>query len=181
MAAAKVAAAHGGGSWLRRPGASTGVVLAVVAGLTALGALGAAVAAPLPPWVAHGVSHVVVAAPVAVLAYAAARLWPPARRTAPGGPGRSLIMAGLSGFAAGGFLEVLGARVDEPGAAAWEGAAHTAGQVIAMLSLPVLLLGFGLAVVAAVRDKALPAWTLAIVGLGVVVFGVLVAGVPGSR
>lgn len=120
----------------------------------------------LPAAVAHGASHLFVGVPLGFLAWAAARRWPPARPVRPGRAGRWLVVGALAGMAVGQALEVVGARVDEPYATAVEGLAHTAGQIVSMLSMPVLLVGALASLLAAARDGAVPWWVVAAVGVG---------------
>lgn len=160
------------------PAVSVGVTLAAVVASSLAGSL---VAARVPDWVGHGVGHAVVAVPVAVLAVLAVTAWPPPKAVAPSALARRVLVAALLGVAAGQFLEVLGARVDEPGALALEGAAHTAGQVMTMLSMPALLAAGGLSAVAAGRAGTAPKWLLcAGFVVAVVAFIALFAGAPGA-
>lgn len=141
-------------------------VVATAAVITVLMTIGEPLAERLPDAVAHGLSHLFVGVPLGVLAWAAARRWPPARRARPGRAGRWLVVGALAGMAAGQALEVLGARVDEPGATAAEGLAHTAGQIVSMLSMPVVLVGALASLLAAAREGAVPWWVVAGVGVG---------------
>jgi hypothetical protein len=166
------------GSWPSQPVPSTA---AAVSALVVLTAAWVVLGRGFSPPVAHGVSHLVVAVPVAALAYAAWRRWPPARATAPGATGRLLIVIGLVSFAVGGVVEMIGARVGQIGVASWERTAHAVGQVITLLALLVLAVGFALAVTAAARDRALPRWSLALVPVALLALGMLVMGAPGSR
>lgn len=135
----------------------------------------------LPDAVAHALSHLFVGVPLGALAYAAARRWPPARATRPGRIARRLVVAGLAGLTAGQLLEVVGARVDEPGAAAVEALAHTAGQVVSMLAMPVLLVGALASLLAAARDGAVSWWVVVGVGVaGAALLTFLVVGAPGG-
>lgn len=133
----------------------------------------------LPDAVGHAVSHLFVGVPLGVLAYAAARRWPPARAARPGRVGRRLVVAGLGGLTLGQALEVIGARVDEPRAAAVEVLAHTAGQIVSMLSMPVLLVGTLASLLAAARDGAISWWVVA--GVGVAGGGLLTFLVVGGH
>ncbi|HEV2070524.1 MAG TPA: hypothetical protein VGR26_12080 [Acidimicrobiales bacterium] len=53
-------------------------------------------------------------------------------------------------------MEVLGARVDEPNAHAIEEIAHTAGQIMTILSMPLLLAGVVMTAIAGARAGAVP-------------------------
>lgn len=95
---------------------------------------------------------------------------------APGRLARTIVVFGLGGLAAGQLLEVLGARVDEPDARAIEEILHTAGQIVTILSMPVLLLGGVMTAIAGVRAGALPRWLVALgslIALGLVSFMLL--------
>ncbi|HUG74048.1 MAG TPA: hypothetical protein VMM81_00035, partial [Acidimicrobiia bacterium] len=114
----------------------------VVAAMAAIALLIVAVSTVgnrVPDAVGHGLSHLAPALPIAVVLFAAVRRWPPARPTRPGHLGRRLVVAGLAGMVTGSLLEIVGARVDEPGALAVEAVAHTAGQIVSILSMSVLL------------------------------------------
>lgn len=113
--------------------------------------------AQLPQAVGHALSHLVVAVPVALLVLWAFRAWPSPPTDPARGLGRRLAVAGLVGIAPGQLLEIIGARVDEPGSSALEAAAHTAGQVVTTISLVLAALGLALVLVAAARDRAIPA------------------------
>lgn len=79
----------------------------------------------------------------------------------------------------GQFLEITGARVDEPTATALEEFAHAAGMVVTVLSMLTLAAGAGLALVAAARDGAVPQWLAAVaIALMLGVLGVLMFGGP---
>lgn len=147
--------------------------------ITVLMTAGEPLAEHLPDAVGHGLSHLFVGVPLGVLAYAAARRWPPARRTSPGRTGRRLVVGALAGLAVGQVLEVVGARVDEPGATALEGLAHTAGQIVSMLAMPVLLLGALTSLLAAARDGAVSWWVVG--GAGIAGAGLLTFLVVGGH
>lgn len=156
-------------------------VVAAAVVITALMTAGEPLAVGLHPAVGHALSHLFVGVPLGALAYAAARRWPPPRATKPGRLGRRLVVAGLAGLAASQVLEVLGARVDEPTAAAVEALAHTGGQVASMLALLVLVVGTLASLAAAVRDGALRWWLAAAVGVaGAGVLVLLIVGMPGG-
>lgn len=154
---------------------------ATVVVVVLLSLAGSLLADRVDDWVGHGLGHAVVAFPVAVLTAAAVRVWPPPRAVAPGRLARGIVVVGLAGVATGQVLEALGARVDERGAHALEELAHTAGQVVTMLSMPVLLAGAGVAAVAAARSGAAPTWLVAL-GVVVATAGLLLlfAGAPGA-
>ncbi len=88
-------------------------------------------------------------------------------------------MAGLVGIASGQLLEIIGARVDEPGSSALEAAAHTAGQVVTTISLVLAALGLALVLVAAARDRAIPRWLVVVVMvIMAVALGFMIIGDP---
>ncbi len=90
-----------------------------------------------------------------------------------------MILAGLAGVATGRLLEIAGARVDEAGALLAEQIAHTAGQIVTMLSMPVLLVGTLASLAACVRAGAVPWWVTALVGVVAAAgLGFLIVGVP---
>ncbi len=90
-----------------------------------------------------------------------------------------MLIAGLGGVVTGQVLEVIGARVDEPGATAVEEVAHTAGQIVTMLSMPVVLLAAVAAMVAAGRARAVSWWVVAAVGLACAsLLAVMMVGAP---
>lgn len=164
---------------MARPAVSVAIAIGVVAVLTALG--GATLADAVSPAVAHGLSHAFAGIPIAVLAFAAARRWPAPRTTPPARVARRLTVVGLAIFAAGQVLEILGARVDQPGATTFEGMAHTAGQVVTTLALLTAVVGGVLAVTAGVREGAIPVWIAVVVAalLAVPLLFILL-GAPGS-
>lgn len=167
------------GAVLTRPTVTVATTVAAIATLMALGSL--TLEGNLAPAVGHGISHAFAAIPVAVLAYAALRRWPPARRTPPGRLARLVAVVGIVGILVGQVLEILGARVDDPRATAVEGAFHTAGQIITMLALVAAVMGGVLALIAAAREGAVPRWVAVFVS--VVVAGALVfvaVGAPGG-
>ncbi|MDP8968922.1 MAG: hypothetical protein M3N52_00090 [Actinomycetota bacterium] len=130
-------------------------------------------------WRGHGLSHLIVAALLGLLLLAVLRRWPAARRTPPGRLARRMVVFGLGGVVGGQLLEVLGARVDEPGALWVEELAHTAGQVLTMIALIALLVGAVLSLLAGARERAVPWWVVGVVA--VVCIGLLVVafiGVP---
>ncbi|MBW3659006.1 MAG: hypothetical protein KY457_10235 [Actinobacteria bacterium] len=163
----------------RRPALSLAATVAAVAVLMTVGfQLGEGLSEP----VGHALSHVFVGVPVAVLVWFVVRSWPPARVVRPGRLARRLVVVGFSGIVVGQVLEVLGARVDEPDAATWEGVAHTAGMVVTNLSLLVAVIGGALAMVAAARDGAVPRWAAGlVVAVLVVAFGIMTFGGPIPR
>lgn len=158
----------------------TVTVVAAIAAIAALMPLAEGLLAErLPDAAGHGLSHFVVALPMGMLLFAAVFRWPPARATRPGRLGRRLVVVGLAGVVAGQLLEVVGARVDEPGALAVEGIAHTAGQIVTMLSLPVLLVGTLASLLAAAREGDVPWWVVGLVAIGAAgLFGFMVIGAP---
>lgn len=157
----------------------TVTLVAATAAIALLVAGGSAVGSRVSDAVGHGLSHLAPALPIAVVLFAALRRWPPARPTRPGRFGRRLVVAGLAGMVTGQLLEVVGARVGEPGALAVEAAAHTSGQIVTMLSMPVLLVGMLASLLAAARDGDMPWWVLVIVGTGAAgLFGFLLVGAP---
>ncbi len=160
------------------PAVSVAVTVAAVVVLSFAGSL---LANRIAAWVGHGAGHAVVAVPVAVLAVVALRAWPAPKTVAPSRAARRVVILGFLGVATGQLLEVVGARVDEPNAHALEEAAHTAGQIVTMLSMLILLVGAALAAVAAARTGAAPRWLVA-VGLvvGVAAFVFLFVGAPGA-
>lgn len=139
------------------------------------------VADRVPPAVEHALSHIAVGLPVGLLFLAAVRRWPAADAARPGRSGRWLVLAGLAGVAVGQLLEVAGARVDEAGALVTEEIAHTAGQIVTMLSMPVLLLGTLASLVAGLRTGRVP-WRVAVlVGAAAAAgLGFLIVGAPGG-
>ncbi len=160
------------------PAVSVVLTLAAVVVLSLVGSL---IANAVPEWLGHGVGHAVVAAPVAVLAVVALRAWPAPKAVAPSRAARRVVIVGLLGVATGQLLEVIGARVDEPNALVVEEASHTAGQIVTMLSMLVLLVGTGVAAVAAARTGAAPKWLVAVgFVLALAVFIFLFVGAPGA-
>lgn len=154
-------------------------VAATFAAIAGLLALGSAFQDQMPPAMGHAMSHGVMALPVAVLLFAVMRRWPAAREVRPGRVGRRLVAVGLAGVVVGQLLEIAGARVDEVGATALEDIAHTAGQIVTMLALPLLLLGTMASLVAAARDGSVPWWVAALVGIaGVALLTFLIIGAP---
>lgn len=165
------------GSIRRRPALGVLAAVSTIAVLMSVG--GVAGANRLPDAVGHALSHLSVGVPLGLLVVAALRWWPPARTTRPGRTSRRVVVAGLAGVVTGQFLEVLGARVDEPTATALEEFAHTAGMIVTILSMLTLAAGAGLALVAAARDGAVPQWLAAVVfALMLGVLGVLMFGGP---
>ena len=160
------------------PAVSVAVALAIIVVLSLAGSL---LANRMSQWLGHGIGHAVVAVPVSVLAVFALRAWPPPKAMASSRAARRIVIAGFLGVATGQLLEVLGARVDEPNAHPVEEVAHTAGQIVTMLSMLVLLAGAGVAAVSAAQTGAAPKWLVA-VGLLVAVaaFIFLFIGAPGS-
>ena len=154
-------------------------VAATIAGIAALFAVGSRFQDRLPGAVGHAMSHAVVALPVTMLLFAVVRRWPAARTVRPGRIGRRLVVVGLAGVVIGQLLEIAGARVDEAGASALEGIAHTAGMIVSTLSLPLLLLGTVAALAAATRDGTVPWWVAGLVGvIGAAVLAFLIIGAP---
>lgn len=132
-------------------------VAGTAAAIAVLAAAASLVRPDLPPSAGHALSHLVTAVPLAALTAAAVRRWPPARATFPGRAGRRLVIAGLAGILLGQVLEVLGARVDDIGAASTlESGAHAVGQIVTTLCLLVVLAGTIASLAAAVRERALP-------------------------
>ncbi|MBW3577618.1 MAG: hypothetical protein KY462_07770 [Actinobacteria bacterium] len=165
------------GSIRRRPALSVLAAIGTIALLMSIG--GVAGADRLPEAVGHAMSHLSVGLPLALLLIAALHWWPPARATRPGWVARRAVVAGLGGVVTGQFLEIAGARVDEPTGTALEGLSHTAGMVITMLSMLALAAGAGLALVAAARDGAVPRrLAVVVVALMIGVLGVLTFGGP---
>ncbi len=158
----------------------TVTVVAAIAAIAALMPLAEGLLAErLPDAAGHGLSHFVVALPMGMLLFAALFRWPPARATRPGRLGRRLVVVGLAGVVIGQLLEVVGARVDEPGALAMEGGAHTAGQIVTMLSLPVLLVGTLASLLAAAREGDVPWWVVVLVAIGAAgLLGFMMIGAP---
>ncbi len=156
-------------------------VLVAVVGIAAFAAGGSLVADRVPPAAGHAISHIAVGVPVGFLFFVAVRRWPPPRASWPGRLGRRLVLAGLAGVATGQLLEIGGARVDEAGALLAEQIAHTAGQIVTMLSMPVLLVGTLASLAAGVRAGAVPWWVAALVGIvAAAVLGFLIVGAPGD-
>lgn len=152
-------------------------VVAAAAAIALLVAAGSMVAGDVPEAVGHGLSHLAPALPIAFLLFAALRRWPPARATRPGRLGRRLVVVGLAGVLMGQLLEIAGARVDEPAALAAEAVAHTAGQIVTILSMPVLLLGMLASLLAGARGGDVPWWVLIVIGItGVGLFVFLLVG-----
>lgn len=159
--------------WTRRP---TLTVLATVAAIAVFMTL---LEDAVRGWPGHGLSHLIVATALALLLFAALRRWPRARNTAPGAFARRLVVLGLGGVTVGQLLEVLGARVDEPNAYAVEELAHTAGQVVTMLSLVTLLAGAVLSLLAGAREQAVPWWVVGVVAIACIgLLAVAFIGVP---
>lgn len=129
----------------------------------------------------HGLGHLAVVLPISVVLFAVLRRWPPARPTRPGRLGRRLVVIGLAGLVMGGVLETAGARVDEPGALAVEAVAHTAGQIVTTLSMPVLLAGVLASLLAGAREGDVSWWVVIVVAVVATgLFGLLLIGAPGG-
>lgn len=151
-------------------------VLGTIAAIVFLSAIGSVLADRISEWLAHGLGHAVVALPVGALAVLARRAWPAPRALAPGRLARSIVVFGLGGLATGQLLEVLGARVDEPNAHAIEEIGHTAGQIVTILSMLLLLAGVVMTAIAGARAGAVPRWLVALgslIALGFVLFMLL--------
>lgn len=143
-------------------------VLGTIAVIVFLSLVGSLLANRISEWLGHGLGHGVVSLPVAALVVLAVKIWPAPRTVAPGRAARSIVVLGLAGLATGQLLEVLGARVDEPNAHAIEEIAHTAGQIVTVLSMLVLLTGGLLTGVAGARAGAVPRWLVAVISLAAV-------------
>lgn len=157
----------------------TVTIVAAMAAIALLVATGSTVGSRVPDAVGHGLSHLAPTLPIAVVLFAALRRWPPARPTRQGHFGRRLVVAGLTGMVTGQLLEIVGARVGEPGALAVEAVAHTAGQIVTILLMPVLLVGMLASLLAAAREGDVPWWVLVAVGVGAAgLFGLLLIGTP---
>lgn len=158
------------------PAASVVVTVVVIVALSIVGSL---IPDHVPNWIGHGLGHAVVALPVAALTVFALKVWPAPKSVAPARASRRVVIAGLAGVALGQLLEVLSARVDEPGASSVEEWAHTVGQIVTMLSMFTLLIGGVLAAIAAARARTAPRWVVALgVVLAVVVVVLMFMGVP---
>lgn len=132
-----------------------------------------------PSWFGHGLSHALVALPLLLLVAVAAPRWPPPHAARPGRTGRRIVLIGLWGVISGQLLEVMGARVDEPGSLLVEGVAHTAGQIVTMLSLPLVIVGTLACLVAGAREGAVPQWAVWLTGVAAVaLFMFMVIGAP---
>lgn len=140
-------------------------VLGTIAVIVFLGLVGSLVVNRLSEWLGHGLGHAAVSLPVAALAVLAVKAWPAPRTVAPSRAARLIVVVGLAGLAIGQLLEMLGARVDEPNAQAIEEIAHTAGQIVTVLSMLVLLAGGLMTAVAGARAGALPKWLVALISL----------------
>ncbi|MBW3536983.1 MAG: hypothetical protein KY395_04320 [Actinobacteria bacterium] len=161
------------------PAASVAVTVVVIAALSVAGSL---VANRVDDWVGHGLGHAVVAVPIAALAVFALRVWPAPKSVAPARASRRVVITGLAGVAIGQVLEVLGARVGEPTASNVEELAHTAGQIVTMLSMLALLVGAVLAGTAAARARTAPKWAVVLAtALAMLVVGFLLFGGPVPR
>lgn len=161
------------GGWTGRP---TVTIFATVASIAALMTL---LEDTVSGWRGHGLSHLIVAVLSALLLFAVLRRWPPARRTLPGKLARRMVVLGLGGVVGGQLLEVLGARVDEPGALAVEELAHTAGQVVTMIPFVAVLAGAVLSLLAGAREQAVAWWVVGVVAaasIGLLVVALI--GVP---
>lgn len=157
----------------------TVTIVAAMAAIALLVVAASTVGSRVPNAVGHGLSHLAPALPIAVVLFAALRRWPPARPTRPGRFGRRLVVAGLAGTVTGQLLEIVGARVGEPGALAVEAVAHTSGQIVTILSMPVLLVGMLASLFAAAREGDVPWWVLIVVGIGAAgLLGFLLMGAP---
>ncbi len=156
-------------------------VAAALATIVVLSLVGSLLSNRMSESLGHGVGHAVVAVPVAVLGVVALRAWPAPKAVVWSRAARRIVIGGFLGVATGQLLEVLGARVDEPNAHAIEEIAHTAGQIVTMLSMLVLLAGAGLTAVSAARTGAAPKWVVAVgFVLALVAFIFLFVGAPGS-
>lgn len=135
--------------------------------LVVLMAIGSYLAPDRPGWAGHLTSHVAGGLPIMLLLAAAVRWWPPPRAVRLGRPARWTVLGGLGIFAAGQVVEAVSAPVEYPRS----GTLHTSGGLLTDLGLLVVVLGASLALVAAIRDGALPVWTAVIfipVGLFIV-------------
>lgn len=151
-------------------------VLGTIAAIVLLSAIGSVLADRIFEWMAHGLGHAAVVLPVGALAVLAPTAWPAPRALAPGRLARSILVFGLGGLATGQLLEVLGARVDEPNALMVEEIAHTAGQIVTILSMPLLLAGVVMTAIAGALAGAVPRWPVALrslIALGFVLFMLL--------
>ena len=126
--------------------------------LVMLMAVGSYLEPDRPGWAGHLMSHVAGGLPILLLLAAALRWWPPPRAVRPGRPARWTVLGGLGILAAGQVVEAVSAPVEYPRS----GTLHTTGGLLTGVGLLVLVLGASLALVAAIRDRSLPAWTAVI-------------------
>lgn len=166
--------------WVQRhlPAVSVAATLAAIVVLSVAGSL---LSNRMSESLAHGLGHAAVGVPVAVLGVVALWAWPQPAGSPWGRAARRVVVGGLFGVATGQLLELLGARVGESAAHAIEEVAHTAGQIVTMLSMLVLLAGAGLAAASATRSGRAPKWLVAVgIVLALAIFVFLFAGAPGS-
>lgn len=162
---------------------ATASVMGTMAIILLLAFAGSLFADRLSASLGHGIGHAAVALPVVALAVLAVKVWPRPRDVAPGRVARVIVVMGLAGLATGQLLEVLGARVDQPNAHGIEALAHTAGQIVTVLSLPVLLAGGLMTLIAAARARVVPIWLVVLTSLvatGLVLFMLLGGPIRGS-
>lgn len=134
----------------------------------------------IPESLEHGLGHLAVVLPISVILFGALRRWPPARPSRAGRLGRRLVVIGLAGIVTGGVLEIAGARVDEPGALAIETMVHAVGQIVATLSMLLLLAGGLISLFVGARSGDVSWWVLVVVAVVAAgLFGFLVMGAPG--
>jgi hypothetical protein len=146
----------------------------VVALLVALMAVGSYVAPDRPGWAGHLMSHVAGGLPIVLLLTAGLRWWPPPRTVRPGRLARWTVLGGLGILATGQVVEAVAAPLEYP----HSGSLHTTGGLLTGLGLLVLVLGASLAMVAAIRDGALPVWTaMILIPVGLFIVWALFGGI----
>lgn len=154
-------------------------VVATVVAVALLSIIGAGLSGRIEEWVGHGLGHLVVALPLTVLAITAVRRWPPPRPSRVARAARTIVVVAFIGVAAGQLLEAFGARVDERRATYGEVLAHTVGQIVTMLSMPVLLLGAVLSLAAAAKAGTMPKWMAVVVAIiAVAILYLMSSGAP---
>jgi hypothetical protein len=158
---------------LRRRSALWSTVVAVAL-LVVLMAIGSYVEPDRPGWAGHLISHVAGGLPIVLLLAAALRWWPPPRAVRPGRPARWTVLGGLGMLAAGQVVEAVSAPLEYPNS----GTLHTTGGLVTGLGLLILVLGASLALVAAIRERALPVWTaLILIPVGLFLVWALFVGI----
>lgn len=106
----------------------------------------------------HAASHAIPGIAITLLAIAAARLWPPPAEIPPGRAARRVVIVALAGVGLSQLVEAVSAYTEFPES----GPLHTTTMVTTNLFLLALIVGSGLAGVAAYRSRRMPRWLAAI-------------------